>query len=311
MNKRQQDINDVEFVLSEALRFLRMSPKEIMDEVSKDKTGAFCWIPHPSGDGDLLIGGKAETRLYELAQRHLATQKLLGEKIELREFVRDIKDALVRWFATVEREVDGRNVDRMLSEAVKRTTKKFKELTHFIPCVLVFDEHPEEFSIGPVRFVTKTRFMVERDGDFRMLIELTKRRLEEEVEKAVAKGKPRSELMSSDQIRDHAEHFVSKVAEYLKLYRWIACVSVPSSHDAVSRRRAEFVVQAALDVLKLFLTPYYAKHIRSSYSRGFATEAARLTRDVAGNLAISIGFKSEDALVGKIGLRSFAAMAIT
>src|ERR1700754_2761659 len=172
MAKHQQDIEDVNFILGEVLRFASMTFQDMKanSEANPDNQDLLFSIPHPEGQGQYIIGREASRRLYKLGERHLATQRRLLDDSDPRLFYGLLKRELAERFLKRGEEVNKQSVEKTQSAVVKEIKAEHKALTHYIPCVAL-DVHYEgwpkptdkykEFDIGPVRFVWTEKFIEE------------------------------------------------------------------------------------------------------------------------------------------------------
>jgi hypothetical protein len=78
------------------------------------------------------------------------------------------------------------------------------------------------------------------------------------------------------------------ITSYYDAFPWVAEVSVPACSSKISRDRAETVVQAALDVLKLFFGYRGGKDFRLGHHRGRRSRTAHLMRGPDGVFHYSI-----------------------
>lgn len=308
MNKPRSDLKDVEFVIEEIWRFLRMSQTDLLEHIKKNKIDAFCTIRNPVKNGDLIIGRQAQLRILSLAERHLAAQTGFNFDISSEEFAAAVQDAFAQFFIKEDREVDTRNIDRMLSFAVRRSKEKFKPTTHYLPCVLVGDEDPNEFEIGPVRFVRTEKFLSEHNPK----IEETRKSIEERnkkaCENAVVAGYPKADVCNPEQSAQIAEQLVQGLLKYLSLFNWVAIVTVPQCGEDVSRERAEASVEAALNVLKLLLGSTYAGNLRLGHLAGKHPNTASLKQSGYDPMSISLHWKAGEAFLGEGWLEKIKAI---
>jgi hypothetical protein len=293
-SKTVQDIEDVTFIMEEIIRFRSMSFEELKVHHETNRQDALCSIPHPEPErGILVCGREAYNRFYQIAERHLATEPSLKNNFDAEVFANAVVEEFVRVFLKDAREVDQRWVNKMLSATVKKLKSKHKALTHYIPCVIVSDKEPQEFRIGPVRFMTVDKFLSENhealENERRRLLEDGLKNRQEMIEKGLRTAE---ELLPENSAK-FADMLVDGLTEYFKQFRWVAEVAIPECEEEVSLRRAEIVVEAALDILKLFFTESYGKNLRLGHSRGFAERTASLTREADEKLNIKIHRGSE------------------
>lgn len=268
MSNNSKSVDDVGFVISEIFRFHSMPVHDLFAHLESNKRDRLCSVPHPDGQGILICGRDALERLMGLAEGYLLSRDA-ERRIDIKVYFHRLIDEFVLRFLKETRKVDQQNVDRMLASALKKVKAKHQSLTHFIPCIVVFESEPPEFRIGPVHFKWMEKFLSDN-----------KKEIEEQRSKNIG------------------DQLVDGLFEYYSEFKWMASVTVPESDKAVSRERAEVAVEGALDVLKLFLGTSYGITLRQGHSRGIPRRTASLTRKSTGDLNISIGWGARDAMVG-------------
>jgi hypothetical protein len=286
MAKHQLDIEDINFILSEILRFASMTFQEMkaLREDDPDRHDLFFSIPHPEGRGQYTIGREASRRLYKLGERHLATQRQFVDDCDPKLFYALLKEELAERFIKRGEEVNKPSVEKMLSAVVKRVKAEHKALTHYIPCVALdvhYEDWPnptqkfKEFDIGPVHFVWTEKFL-------------------EENRQEIKSNYPKDEYEAEPGREEHDEETMRWLTEFYKNYNWVAIVSIPECSERVSRLRAVNTVQAALDILKLLFGSEKSARLRLGESRMPPDKTARLTREAEGAYHISASFRGSD-----------------
>jgi hypothetical protein len=297
VQKHVQDVEDLKFVVGDILRFASMEESELIDHWEHNKKDRLCNVPHPDGQGVLICSREALSRFVRIAERHLLAQKL-EDHVDLRLFTNTIIEGFVDRFLGQQSNLDRKNVDKMLSAAVKKVRDKHKALTHFIPCVVVFESEPKEIQIGPVRFVWMESFLQEASDE----IERERARIRREHVASDSKpkghGGKHEQTETKEMSRTMADRLVDGLLDYFSEFKWISIVSVPECDQTVSRKRAEVAVEGALNVLKLFLGTSYGSTLRQGHSPGPPRQKANLTQETDGALHVSIGWSKRDAMVG-------------
>ncbi len=225
MTKDQVDIEDVSFILGEVRRIAKMSLAEEKKHISENRNSSdFLYVLRDEDEkGEYVCGREASRRLYKLGERHLDRQRELRENTDPVRFNEVLASLLVRRFLTESREVNKREMQAMLSAAVKRLKAEQESLTHYIPCV-IFEVFPEEghvaqklkqakyeqFDIGPVKFLRTAEFLRKHKraikGD---LQETIKRELREKREDFQESG-------------DHIRFMLNSLTRFFRNYRWVA-----------------------------------------------------------------------------------------
>lgn len=230
--------SDIEFVISECARFSKMEFSEIRKLPLND---ALSGMPHPSGEGSMLCGEKAELRLIDLAGTAISRSEFSG-RLDLNCVTKNLKKNIVRRFLVESREINRREADRAVSAAIRLAAQSMIDLTHFIPCHLVAGDAPEAFSIGPVTF-KKHRIA------FNSIEPALQSYLEQNAK-------------SADDPRQLTEDLVSDAREYYGSFDWIAEVRIEKCDPSVSRKRAERIIQSALNCFHLLIGASHSSTMR-------------------------------------------------
>lgn len=167
----------------------------------------------------------------------------------------------------------------MLNRATREVKKEHKARTHYLPCVVLSEGHPDEFEIGPVRFLTKEKFFADYRAKIAADHEANRKASRARLDEKIAEGKYRAEdRKSEEESKDIEQKILQWIFDYYDAFTWVAEVTVPLCSSKVSRERAETTVQAALDVLKLFYGYRGGKDFRLGHHRGLRNRTAHLTR---------------------------------
>lgn len=299
--KAEKDIEDVDFIINEIIRFASMEARDFITYLREHKNDAWFSIPHPSKKGSILtIGEAASRRFYELAKRHLSTRPDLNNNYDINLFI----DAVEKEFAWMflkkrEKELSQRTLEKMLAAAVKRAKKEHKSLTHYIPCIVVSSSEPETFRIGPVIFVRMEKFLQEHKTEFDLERERIRENHIRKCEEAIASGRPAEQIATPDVSEGIANNLVGDTIAYFEKFKWMTVVSIPECDVTLSRERAERATEAALDILKLFFGRLHGERIRQGHSLGSPPNTANLTREVNGKLDFSLSWSSQDTPTDK------------
>ena len=249
-------------------------------------------VNSPTGKGEYVYGREASRRLYEMAKRHLATQKTLEDNLHPSRLKDLLKTEIVRTFVENEINVSQQQLQKMFSKAIKTLKTANKAVTHYIPCVLfsvhdrnsLRDTDPKEFEIGPVKFIRTKNFFADRAEEF----ESYRQRIRSECLAREDEGKAQ-DPKAIDEADEHARFMTDSLTTFFSSYDWIAVVAVPECDADLSRLRAETAIESALDSLKLLFGASRGQRLRQAESRLRASKTARLTREASGRLNISVG----------------------
>jgi hypothetical protein len=236
-----------------------------------------------------------ERRFYDIAASHLATLKVRQENFIVGRVALIIAREFVERFIKGEgRELNERNINKMLSAAVKKAEAEHKVLTHYIPCVVVDTDKPQEFSIGLVKFTWMESFL----RDHSALFEVERERICDEhikrCQDAIAGGAPPDKIATSEGSARIADRLVNDTLAYFRKFKWMAIVDVPKCDVVISHQRAETAVEAALDILKLFFGQFHGEPLRQGHSRGVPPKLANLTREGDGRFNFSLQWSRSD-----------------
>lgn len=259
MGKPQQDIEDIDFILTEIDKHSNMTIEGFRVLIKEDSFYPFYTLDLPSGN-HIQIGPKAALRFRSLAKRHCNLYKHI---IDVSSLERAIKIAFAKTFIEDEKPIEIKYIDRMLNKAVKEAQKTHKVVTHYLPCVITIQGKPDEFKIGPVRFLTTEKFF----KDFGCKIE--------------------NDIVSYGFKKDGT--IVTNLNDYYKSFVWVAEVNVPMCDYKISEERAIQVVQAALDVLKLFFHQSNGHDLKIGYYTDCYRDRAKITRTPDGMFHPEVG----------------------
>ncbi len=288
MNIREQNLKDIEFISGKVIWFLKMDSKGLFEYLNENRGEALYTIPHEER-GMIYCGREAYHKFDEIAERFLKTQmdkKLKTNPVELSQ---ELRAEYSRRFAAQFMEVSSKNVERMISSAYKRSSRKFAEITHYIPCSIFLSRSVDQFSIGPVTFYTI--------GKFKNLFTDEIKNLRSQISK------------------EHFEHFGSKTTEKdsntlaNKLvdgledsffeYDWIAEIKIDECNEKVSYEKALSVTKSALNILKLLFGSYYTSRISTGEDNAHREKAAKLYKPKNKRFNISLSFIPQSNVIGE------------
>jgi hypothetical protein len=250
MGKPQQDLEDVEAILTEVRRFGSMSFSDLSDHWEEHPEDRGRWLETSEGRG-FPISYEAHLRFVGLTERQKAVAAA-GHSLHPERLNKAIRQAFVAVFLIDRRPVEQKFVDRMLNRATQAAAAEHDAITHYLPCVVVYRPTPPQFEVGPVRFLTSEKFISEH----REVIERDEAdRRQKQIDQLKAAGKWSPQTTPEDMERLQRER-LEQAFEYYRSFTWVAEVTVPACDPDISEERAIKAVQGALDVLKLFLGPH-------------------------------------------------------
>src|SRR5688572_19452819 len=152
-DKREAWAEDVVFVFEETARFQRALVAAKPGELDKliPKEDFFFTLPTLTGRGQMPCGRAAHEALQRLAAAALNGRAEAG-RVTVQRVIDHLKVDLMKAFIGDKRPVIAREVDRVLSGAVKKAARSCEDTTHYFPCHLIAAADPNEFAVGPVRF---------------------------------------------------------------------------------------------------------------------------------------------------------------
>ena len=279
MNKEEQNIADVEFICQELERFGLMPPQDLMKHVEGNPRDRFAFLDHRTR-GLLFCGRAAYDRFEELAERTIKPGSLEANSFAERDYIVALHKAFLEIFIDALRPVSQGSVARFIDRAKQLASSTLVEHTHHIPCTVFYDKNPSKFAVGPVTFTRIERF-------FEEFIEALSRYQQSRLE-AYAKNLERSQTDLAPgevlaQARTFANTLTTRIRDYYHQYGWVASISIPLCHERISRRRAEQTVDAALDVLRLFVTGMPQRYRRAE-SPNLPFETRGIVSDSSGRI---------------------------
>ncbi len=102
----------------------------------------------------MICGSATYQRVRDVAELALSRSVHAG-RIDREAVVRNLKEVIVQRFLQEKRDLNQAQAEKSVHWAVKPAAKAACDLTHFVPCQLGHAKTPEEFSIGPVRFLQR------------------------------------------------------------------------------------------------------------------------------------------------------------
>ena len=294
MNKERQNIEDVIFIISEINRFATMSFDETREHMRRNPDDIMAMLPAPAGRGDLMCGGKAYARFAEMADRVLERSRE-AKNLDRAEYAGALRKAFCEIFIDGKRPVSQSSVTRLLSRAAHMAKERFVTLTYHLPCILFTGKEPSEFAVGPVRFMRSERFLREYE---KASDDYHRSKVETFTEGYHVEHKEASDEESRSRGKELADEALQRIFKYYGEYGWVASVAIPPCHREVSEDRAQATVDAALDVLRLFVGSV-PEWYRRANGLGLPAVTRVLMTDQDGRIQPSVTWANQGAPVGK------------
>lgn len=269
--KRKPDEEDVQIIYADVMRFAKMSSEDRKTHFENHPEDRLHTINLPEPEGGFMnISHAASDRFWNLTHRLLKSNKLVRGDFDESMLNQAVREAFARYFLIDEKPIEQRSVDRMLNQAEQTARENHAAVTHYLPCVVVTKREPKEFRLGVVRFIRADKFFEDYGAQINRDLDSQSRENDRE--------ELAGPLMPEEERSQIAQMALAWIHEYYKQYDWIAEVAVPPADPKVSRRRAEFVVQASIDLLKTFFNLHWAKRLRLGHDRASPDKTADLIR---------------------------------
>jgi hypothetical protein len=249
MHREQQNFEDIVFILNEMKRFAAMPPEQGIDHLRQNPDDIVAMLHAPGGRGDLLCGAEAYGRFARIAGRVLERSRE-AKNFDRAEYAAALRKAFCEMFIDKEGPVSQSSVTRLLSRAAGLAREGFVSLTYHLPCILFTEKEPSEFAVGPVSFMRSERFLHDREKAFDDYHRLNSKKFAEGYR---MRHQEASDEEISSKGRELADEELKRIRKYYGDYGWVASVAIPPCHPEVSKDRAQKTVDAALDVLRLFV----------------------------------------------------------
>ena len=255
MNKKQLDFHDLNFIYEKVIWYLEQKPAELMEYFQKHHADSLYTIQDKKL-GLLICGREASEKFYDIAKRHLSSQKQAKNKINLDDFAIKIKEEFSRKFLQNGEDRTENNVEKMINSAFRSISKDFEELIHYIPCSIFVATSIKSFEIGPVLFLQKSEFKSTCGDEIDSLRFQIKEDHQKDCAAALLRGYPANIIGTEKDSEELANYLVDGLQNAYEFYDWIAIVKILRSNESVSYDKAIFVTKAALNILKLMYGSY-------------------------------------------------------
>ena len=246
----------------------------IKDHYAKHPEDALCHIYRPLDHSMVLCRREGIYAIGRMAQR-LVEEALNGPDLSSDAIAKIISDRIVQ--VMLDRITDDNEFVGLLQSYVRASEIEHAEISHHLPCVLTHElpknpiagePGPDQFDLGPVKFRRLEIFLAD---------------LNQSVER------------KQKEVGGSLEHFV----EAAKRHGWVASVSIPRCAPDVSRARAETIVGAGIDFLKLVIGLRHAKSMRLPHTSAARNRETCVLSEENGKVEWTwYGRELEGALVG-------------
>lgn len=277
---KQKLIRDVNFVLSECARIQGLVNLGNLKVIgSADFMSS---LPHPNGRGQMLCGVAAAAIITELAKLALHRSRL-SRRVGLMTARKELEKLFVYRFFTEQRDVDTKQIDRMLNAVAKMSRGYCVTITHLIPCHLMHSQEPALIKVGQVTFHNKSSIN-------QLLIRKSRN------------ADPKSEDSA------YERRLLAKAIRYYRNFRWVAEVTISDCDAETSARLAQEAVTASLNCLHLLLGVNHSSRMRVGGADVRSNRSARITIGALDQLEPSVSF----GYLGEVGfLNGWSEMLVT
>ncbi len=154
----EEDEKDFERFLEGLAFFGKLDARQAMEHMKQHKEDAFCSIRHFSGTGSAPCTKDGVKGLRSLLQRRVKARDD-GKNFSVDEVVQCVSDRIGPGLrdGTQQGQSLEEIFERIYDEALRSVQDRQKQRIYHFPCVLAGAKKPEEFSIGPVHFLTNKK----------------------------------------------------------------------------------------------------------------------------------------------------------
>jgi hypothetical protein len=196
-----------------------------------------CEISHPKDRGTLLCTRAGIDAIHRISKR-LIEEAPNGVDLSSKAIAETISERIAQ--VILDQVTDDHELVRILKSYVSLTETEHASITHHIPCVIMRPLPNHEIAGGPLQ----DTFVLSPVTFQHSSIFLERLRTTE------------ASKESSD------ERTVKYFSEAAERHGWVASVTIPSCAPDVSRKRAEDVIETAINSLKVFIGLGYARSMR-------------------------------------------------
>ena len=295
MGKHQQNIEDINFIAHEISKFSSMTLEDFKTHIKQQPANFLYTLELPSGQ-HIQIGREAALRFNSMAKRYCKLHPYIIDELSLE---RAIKTEFVKTFIEDKRPIEIKFIDRMLNNAVKRNQITHKAITHYLSCVIIITPNfePNEFKIGPVRFITTKKFFMNYgskiEADYASYTQHSQQTIKQE--KLEANHQLLKEEPATEESAKSSGGLITSIYDCYKSYIWVAEITVPICDEKISREKALRTVQGALDILKLFFGHRHGHDLRIGYDTARPEHTATITRTSDGMFHYEFGYHGAGA----------------
>lgn len=246
----------------------------IKGHYAKHPEDGLCHIYRPLDHSMVLCRREGIYAIGRMAQR-LVEEASNGPDLSSDAIAKIISDRIAQ--VLIDNITDDNELVGILKSYARSSEIEHVEICHHLPCVLTHElpknpiagePGPDQFDLGPVKFRRLEIFL----SDLNQSIERKQK-----------------------EVGGSLEHFVGAA----KKHGWVASVSIPSCAPDVSRARAETIVGAGIDFLKLVIGLRHAKSMRLPHTSAARNRETCVLSETDGKVEWTwYGREFEGALIG-------------
>jgi hypothetical protein len=275
-NRNAQWVADIEFVFAEIVRIqkaialaIESDPVSLQDLPKEDMWGV---LPSGNGKGTLTCGLAGNQRIWRLAEQAVKYSDAIGT-VEVAPVHEALGKILIQRFVTERRDLDERQAERALSSAVRKAKLACKDITHYVPCRLMYNKGPSSFAIGPVSFHTRANFNARMAPHF----DTYARR-------------------DTEEWRELDERLLTDARHYYDGFTWVGEVKILNCDAGTSLARATMAVTGAVNLLHILFGSFHTRRMDIAGPRLESDRRAHMSLDPQHGLLVSSSTASTSAV---------------
>jgi hypothetical protein len=219
-----------------------------------------CHIYRP-GDRSLVQCRRAGIEAIHRTARRLVSEAPNGSDLSAEDISKIISEKIVQ--VMIDGVTDDDELVRILKSYVSLSEAKHAKILHHFPCVIMHPQPnnptagcqvPEKVVLGTVAFRPLPEFLDMLNGS----------------------NDSREKALDDNGLK----YFVESATKH----GWVASVEIPSCAPDISRQRAENIVEAAINLLKIFIGLRHAKAIRLPHTSAARNRETCVLREVNGKI---------------------------
>jgi hypothetical protein len=232
-------------------------------------------LPTPNGRGGMIICGMKAFHEFEKVASHAAQRAGIQRRVSRRTIRRSLSEILVGRFMIEGRDINTKQVEKVISAAAKHAIRSCSNRIHFVPCHLMATQEPSELILGPISFLSRKKSK-----------EFLRQKLKDERAKSTA---------ASD--RKLMRSLLFDSINYYRAFDWTAKIEIKGCDDELGEEIAKRAATSALDCLQLILGGEHSDKMKVGGPRIWTDRRAKLAMTSDGSLTPSIS----TSWMGQIG----------